>query len=316
MQVIDVSRHQGAIDWKAVRASGITTAIIRCGYGDDTTSQDDSKFEVNYRDAKANGVKVGVYLYSYANNRDHAASEARHLARLINGKDIDFGVWYDLEDPSVQGIGAKAFGDIAETFADKVKELTGREIGVYASKYWFTSILTDERFNRWQKWVAQYNSECTYAGAYVGWQYTSTGKVNGINGNVDISDFADSVEPSEPTTNQPFIPDLTGYEGCSIVGALNAKGYPSDYGYREELAKELGIKGYTGTAEQNLSMIEKLGGKVVTEEKPKELTYTVKKGDTLSGIAAKYGTTWKALAQANHIANPNLIYPGQTIRIV
>jgi nucleoid-associated protein YgaU len=140
--------------------------------------------------------------------------------------------------------------------------------------------------------------------------------VNGISGNVDISDFADSVEPSEPTTNQPFIPDLTGYEGVSIVGALNAKGYPSDYGYREELAKELGIKGYTGTAEQNLSMIEKLGGKVVTEEKPKELTYTVKKGDTLSGIAAKYGTTWKALAQANHIANPNLIYPGQTIRIV
>lgn len=318
MKVIDVSRHQGAIDWAAVKAAGYSTAIIRCGYGDDTASQDDSRFTENYNNAKANGFKVGVYLYSYASNKDHAISEAKHLARLISGKTIDFGIWYDLEDPSVQGIGAKAFGDIAETFVNKVKELTGQDVGIYASKYWFTSILTDARFNSWLKWVAQYNSECTYSGAYVGWQYTSTGRVNGISGAVDISEFKDDFKagatPAASVSSD--LPDLTGYEGCSIAGALNSKGYPSDFAYRADLAKQLGIKGYTGTADQNLAMIEKLGGKVVKAEKPKEQTYTVKKGDTLSGIAKKYGKNWKTLAQANHIANPNLIYPGQVLRIV
>lgn len=320
IKAIDVSKHQGQIDWDKVKSDGVEVAIIRCGFGDDIKSQDDSQWFRNIQEAKRVGVKVGAYLYSYATNVTHAQSEANHAIRLLKDIQLDYPVYYDLEDNNTVGKCSKSsIGDMAEVFCNALSQ-AGYKVGIYANKYWFTSILTDPRFEKWDKWVAQYNSECTYSGEYQAWQYSSEGKVNGIAGNVDMNwfykDYAGDayVSPSAPQEN---IPNIKGYVGTSIVGALNQFGFNSSYEYRSQLASKLGISNYRGIAEQNLEMIRLLGGTVQTtqETKPSYTVYTVKSGDTLSVIANRYNTTYQALAQYNRIADPNKIYIGQQIKI-
>jgi GH25 family lysozyme M1 (1,4-beta-N-acetylmuramidase) len=270
LKAIDVSSHQGVIDWDKVKLEGIELAILRCGYGSDKTAQDDAYFEKNYSECKRNGIKVGVYLYSYAVNVSQAKSEAAHVIRLLKGKKLDFPVYYDLEDADTTGkCSKKVIGDIAEVFAETVSA-EGYNVGIYANKYWFTSILTDKRFDRWDKWVAQYSSVCTYSGKYTGWQYSSSGMVNGINTAVDMNEFyvdytvTGAATPSavNSTTTASSLPSLAGYKGTSIVEALKSKGADSSYAGRRKLAEKLGIVGYTGTAAQNVQMIKKLGGRV------------------------------------------------------
>lgn len=320
IKAIDVSRHQGIIQWDKVKNDGIEVAIIRCGYGDDIKSQDDSQWFRNIQEAKRVGIKVGAYLYSYATNVTHAQSEANHAIRLLKDVQLDYPVYYDLEDNNTVGKCSKsAIGDMAEVFCNTLSQ-AGYKVGIYANKYWFTSILTDPRFNKWDKWVAQYYSECTYSGEYQAWQYSSEGKVNGIAGNVDMNWFYKDydtdvyVEPSSPQEN---IPNISGYIGNSIVGALNQFGFNSSYEYRSQLASKLGISNYKGTAEQNIELIQKLGGTVQQAQTSKQsyTEYVVKKGDTLSGIAKRYNTNYQTLAQYNRIADPNKIYIGQQIKI-
>jgi hypothetical protein len=111
--------------------------------------------------------------------------------------------------------------------------------------------------------VAQYSNTCTYSGKYTGWQYSSSGKVNGINTAVDMNEFyVDYTATGAATTGVSSLPSLTGYRGTSIVEALKSKGVDSSYASRKKLAEKLGIAGYTGTAAQNVQMIKKLGGRV------------------------------------------------------
>ena len=319
IKVIDVSKHQGNINWDKVAGDGVVAAIIRCGYGDDIASQDDSQWSRNVAEAKRVGIKIGAYLYSYATSVAHAQSEANHAIRLLKGIQLDYPVYYDLEDNNTVGKCSKSvIGDMAEIFCNALSN-AGYKVGIYANKYWFTSILTDPRFKKWDKWVAQYYSECTYSGEYQAWQYSSAGKVNGIVGNVDMSwfykDYAGDyyVAPSAPQEN---LPNISGYVGTSIVAALNKFGFNSSYEYRAQLAEKVGISNYKGTAEQNLELIRKLGGTVQEQiSNPSYTEYIVKKGDTLSGIAKRYNTNYQALAQYNRIADPNRIYVGQKIRI-
>lgn len=320
IKAIDVSKHQGQIDWDKVKGDGLEVAIIRCGFGDDIKSQDDSQWARNIKEAKRVGIKVGAYLYSYATNVTHSQSEANHAIRLLNGIELDYPIYYDLEDENTTGkCSASVIGDIAEVFCNALSQ-AGYKVGIYANKYWFTTKLTDPRFKKWDKWVAQYYSECTYSGEYQAWQYSSSGKINGIVGNVDMNWFYKDYAEDEyvaPSTPQEILPNIKGYVGDSITGALNQFGFNSAYDYRKQLALKLGISNYTGTAEQNLEMIRLLGGTVQIPQAttPSYTVYEVKKGDTLSGIAKRYNTTYQALAQYNHIADPNRIYVGQKINI-
>ena len=319
IQVIDVSRHQKEIDYHRVKAAGIRAVIIRCGYGDDIPSQDDEYWKINVERARAAGLRIGAYLYSYADSVAHAASEAAHAIRLLQGISLDLPIFYDMEDENTTGKCSPALlGDMAEIFC-KALQNAGYQVGIYANKYWFTNKLTDPRFEKWDKWVAQYYKECTYSGTKVGWQYTSTGSVDGVQGNVDISEFYKDylTKPTAPAAPQEKFPDITGYKGTSIVGALNQFGYNSSYEYRATIAGKLGISDYRGSAEQNLELIRRLGG-VVYQTQPAKAAYkvyVVQKHDTLSGIASRHNTTYKALAQYNRIADPNRIYAGQKIKI-
>ena len=184
---IDVSWHQGEVDWEKVQATDVSFAIVRCGYGNDQEDQDDSRWKYNADECTRLGIPLGTYIYSYALDVEEAKSEAAHVLRLVEGYDLSFPIFYDLEDEKYTGsLSAKEIGDIAETFVNEMNN-AGYEVVIYASKYWFENVLTDSRFDQWDKWVAQYNDRCTYNGKYMMWQCASDGRVDGIDGNVDIN---------------------------------------------------------------------------------------------------------------------------------
>jgi len=257
---IDVSYVQGKIDWDTVK-NHIDFAILRCGYGQDKASQDDSQFARNISECERLGIPYGVYLYSYADSIEKAASEADHVLRLIKGHKLAYPVYYDLEDAKTTGkCSNEVIGQIAKTFCDAI-EAAGYWVGIYANLSWWNNKLTDKVFDKWVRWVAQYNSTCDYKGTYGMWQYTSSGSVAGINGRVDM-----------------------------------------DYCYDNYPEKILG-KVETPKPE-------------TTPPSKQTKTYTVQRGDTLSGIAAKHGMTLARIIELNpQITNPNLIYAGQTVYV-
>lgn len=201
---IDVSVHnsepgggvQGPIDWTAVKNDGISFVIIRCGYGSDYSSQDDRWFAQNYKGAKAAGLKIGVYLYSYAKQAtgtgNSAESEAKHVLRVLkeNGitpADLALPVYYDLEEYSQQALDKKVLGNMATTFCNTIQN-AGYAVGIYANQDWFKNVLTDPVFdqaqmekNGWSRWVARYSHGSTTSGVAGTdiWQFTSIGLVNG-----------------------------------------------------------------------------------------------------------------------------------------
>ena len=184
---IDVSYHNGTIDWKRVKQSEVEYAIIRCGYGTNDKSQDDKKWEENVKGCIDNNIPYGVYLYSYADTVEKASSEADHAIRLLQGKKFKYPVYYDLEEDAIRKKLSKTeIANIAKTFCNKLSA-KGYTVGIYANKDWFTNYLTDSCFNNWTKWVAQYNTVCNYQGKYDMWQCSSTGSVPGISGKVDLN---------------------------------------------------------------------------------------------------------------------------------
>ena len=193
---VDVSEHQGNIDWSQVQSSGVTYAILRCGYGSDYSNQDDKQFLRNVQECQRYGIPFGVYLYSYATDNAMAQSEAEHTLRLLREAglspySLSYPVYYDMEDENQQGkLGSAALGSIASTYCNAIAA-AGYTPGVYANTNWWTYRLTDSAFSSWPRWVAQYNYKCTYSGKYGMWQADSNTSISGIAKRVDINfDFA------------------------------------------------------------------------------------------------------------------------------
>ncbi len=184
-KVIDVSFWNGKVDWEKVKPQ-IDGVILHVGYGSNLMNQDDSQFKRNADECTRLGIPFGVYIYSYANTKSKAVSEAKHVLRLIKGYKLSYPVYLDLEDKKLAKLNRKLLGDIAELFCNQIKQ-AGYYPAIYANKYWFESILTDSRFNNWDRWVAQYSSKCTYRGDYAMWQYSDKGRVPGINAAVDMN---------------------------------------------------------------------------------------------------------------------------------
>ena len=184
---IDVSEFQGKIDWEKVKNAGIEFAILRCGYGMDFSNQDDVEYERNANECERLGIPYGVYLMSYANTVEKARSEAKHVLRLIEGRKISLGVWYDIEDNGTSGaINKETLTNIINTFCNTIKN-AGYKVGVYASLNWLENKIEKTIKDNYDIWVAQYYSKCEYEGKYIMWQHTSSGKVNGISTNVDMN---------------------------------------------------------------------------------------------------------------------------------
>ncbi len=186
---IDVSKYQGDIDWKAVAESGIDFAIIRCGYRGSSsgTLVEDPYFKKNIAGATQNGIKVGVYFYSQAITQAEAVEEASMALELVKGYHLQLPIFVDTESSGGRGdnISKEARTQFLKAFCETVKN-AGYKPGVYSGRYWYTNKVNASELEQYHIWVAQYNTECTYTGRYDIWQYTDSGTVPGIKGNVDM----------------------------------------------------------------------------------------------------------------------------------
>lgn len=200
IKVIDVSYYQPTIDYAKVKASGIKGVILRCGrtgYGTAKTKQEDSMFKKHYEGFKKVGMPVGAYYYSCATTVAEAKAEAELVKTILKGKQLEYPVYFDTEDnhdinatgnskTSQYSIGKAKLTKVAQAFLQTLEE-AGYFVGIYASKSWLENQLDMSQLDEYAVWLAQYASQPTYKGAYGMWQYSSTGKVNGISGNVDMN---------------------------------------------------------------------------------------------------------------------------------
>lgn len=179
---IDVSKWQESIDFTKVKNAGIEFVIIRAGYGN---GNKDGCFEQNYSRAKAAGLAVGAYWYSYATSAAGAKQEAQKCAAILKGKQFEYPVYFDLEEKSQLEKGKDFCSSLIAAFCDEM-EAQGYFAGFYMSLSAVNAYVTDAVKKRYAFWVAQWNSSCSYTGQYGLWQYSSKGSVSGINGNVDL----------------------------------------------------------------------------------------------------------------------------------
>ena len=182
---IDVSKHQGIIDWKKVKNDGVEFAIIRIGYGGSAPVKDE-RFEENYKNAKANGIKVGVYIYSYADTESDLIKEYEAVIKWLSGRDLDLPVYFDVEDKKMSSLSKEVLSNYVKTFCVKI-ENAGYWAGIYANKNWLETKLDMNKLNRFTVWLAQWTNTPSYKGSYAMWQYTSNGRVDGIGGRVDMN---------------------------------------------------------------------------------------------------------------------------------
>lgn len=189
---IDVSKWQKEIDWDKVKNEGVDFAIIRCGYRGSVTGSlvEDPYFEQNIKGARAAGIKVGVYFFTQAVNEVEAVEEASMVISLVRDYELQYPVFIDTEGAGGNGradsLNVEERTAVCEAFCTTVKN-AGLEAGVYASRNWYNNKLTASTLESYAIWLAEYRSVPLYQGYYQMWQYTSKGKINGINSNVDLN---------------------------------------------------------------------------------------------------------------------------------
>ena len=257
---MDVSTFQGKIDWAKIydlyQRGELDFVILRCGYGSDYEDQDDETFAPNADACEKYGIPYGVYLFSYALNVDMAHSEAKHTIRLLEGRNLSYPVYYDLEGSNTVGERDAAFYKaISKAYCDDLQAL-GYEVGIYSSRSWFTGKLSTIEYdkNGYQKWVAEFNPHLKYDGGFDIWQCTSSGSVSGVGGRVDLSfSFMD-----KRTANHTYVTfDLNTSKKvtCDTTPLHAEEGSP--YGYLPSpTSSVLRFEGW---------YTEKEGGKRVTE---------------------------------------------------
>lgn len=347
MYGIDISKHNGNINLEPYKGQFV---IIRVGYGHFHL---DEKFERNVNECKRLGIPFGVYHYSYALNEAEAEAEARGVLNAIAKykNDIKVGVWFDMED--ADGYKKKhgfkfsngTIAPICYKFCKMIED-AGYYSGIYTSSSWLQYVNgLNDRFDKWvANWGKNDGTQHTNTSQYgTLQQYTS----KPLDKNVMYADLSrysrgntTSVKPQPKPIDQ--IADeviagrwgngadrkkrLTdaGYDYNAVQDIVNKKVAPMRKS-NDQIASEV-IAGQWGDGNDRKNRLEQAGydydavQKVVNQKmnakkQPAHVYYVVKRGDTLSGIASKYGTTYQKLAQMNGISNPNKIYAGQRIRV-
>lgn len=183
---IDASKYQGTIDWKKAKAGGVKFAMLKAVSTNRTGLYIDPYFERNYAECKRLGIPVGVYYYTYAQDKAYADKELALLKKAIAGKQFEFPIVVDVEDNKLKPLSKAALTDLIE-YAVKTIESWQCYAMVYTYLSYSRVELDMNRLAKYDLWIAHYASACGYKGAHGMWQYTSTGKVAGVNGNVDCN---------------------------------------------------------------------------------------------------------------------------------
>lgn len=317
-QGIDVSSWQGNINFSSVKNSGIDIVYIKSSEG---RNYIDPYFERNYQNAKANGLKVGFYHYVTARNVDQAREQANFFARVISGKEPDCRLAMDFE--SFGNLSVNQINEISKAFLETLQNTTNKEVLIYSNSYSARTIFSRD-LAIYPLWVANYGVSEPGGNdkwdTWVGWQYTSTGRVSGISGNVDRDQFTDGVLLSStspiPTPEEPSTPEQSTESGTINYTVKSgdtlskiARNYGTTVNSIVSLNPSITNPNLIYPGEQFTIRVNSSSDNLTST------VYTVVRGDTLSEIAVKYDTTVSRLVADNNISNPNLIYPGQRILI-
>ena len=185
VQGLDISSCQTSVDFKKVKAAGYSFVILRLNEWDSIKRDivKDSRFEEYYKAARAAGLKVGAYYFTYANTVDYVKYEAETAVGWIKGKQFEYPIWFDLEREQQFAQGMSFCDSAVKTFCDTL-EKAGYFTGVYCSTYWYTKCVSSAVRERYACWIADWASKCSYKGSYGMWQ-NGTVYVDGISGAVD-----------------------------------------------------------------------------------------------------------------------------------
>ena len=187
VKLIDVSAHNGVIDWLKVKNYGVQGAIIRTGFGEEHPSQIDKRFIANYNGCKAVGLDVGAYHYSYAVTPEGAEQEADFMLEIIKGKQFEYPLFFDIEEKSQVALPKEVCTAIVQAFCGTL-ESAGYWAGVYSFDSFFGSNLDPTIQSRYSCWVARVeNVKPVFCKSYSMWQYSWKGIVSGISGDVDLN---------------------------------------------------------------------------------------------------------------------------------
>lgn len=312
---IDVSEWQGNIDFGEVARSGIEVVYIRASEG---RGYVDPYFRDNYEKAKANGLRTGFYHFLTATSVSEAKEEAEFFVSNIKGLEPDCRLAMDFE--VFDGLSVSTINEISKVFLETVAKLSGKECVIYSDAYNAREVFSKELAEDYPIWVADYFVEEPESNGkwnfWVGFQYSDRGRINGIDGNVDRDYFTNGVFLNEVSEipkdtvkdkNQEF-KYIKVTRGETLSGI--ATKYNTSYQYLARI---------NGIANPNLIYVgQKLRIPMLSDYKIHDTShrlYIVIRGNTLTQIAREYGVTIESIVELNDIANPNLIYVGETLRI-
>lgn len=323
-QGIDVSNWQGFIDYTDVRNAGIDIVYIKASQGSNIK---DPFFETNYENAKAAGLKVGFYHFLTATTEEEAIQEANFFASIISGKTPDCKLVLDYE--TFSGVDTTTINLIAEAFMSTVQTLTGKEIILYSDLSNARDVFSEELAQKYELWIAyyeDYNNLSNFQTSweeYIGVQFSDRGVIGGINTDVDRDLFtADIFLANEDVTEIQSTGTMTTNFNTESIYYTVQRGNTLD-----EIAAQYGttvqeIADLNGITNVNLifpgEMLRINTNSTINSSEDRqmsEIVYTVERGNTLSQIARAYNVTVESLVELNDISNPNLIYPGEKIRI-
>lgn len=331
---IDISKYQAGIDLNNIKNNGYDFVIIRAGYtgwGDGESKAADPSFEEFYSKAKAAGLGVGAYYFTIATSYNEGVDEANWLYNnCLKGKQFDYPIYIDVEDDTGKKYYLRNAGKDATTqgikgFCETLEKL-GYYVGIYASDIsGFKEMMNIDELKDYDKWVARYGKKPEYVTEYGMWQTTSSGKVNGYSGNLDLNeaykDYPSIIKSnglngyskdSSSSNSHQINTDTTSYGTVyTVVEGDTLSGIASRYGTTYQKLAE-----YNGIADPNKiypGQQVKIPGS--SNQGSSVVYYTVVSGDNLTKIANRYGTTVNQLVAWNNIANANLIYPGQKLRV-
>ena len=193
---IDVSHHNDKIDWAKVAKAGKRFAILKCQYEAQSHRKDET-FEYNYEEAGKYGLSRGVYIYIARASMADPKADAESLLKQLNVSKLEYGIWLDLEDKTVDVKGKAYIRNLAYQYANIFKK-AGYYVGIYCNRDWYLRLIHDDLKRDFDLWIARYpkndtgiyNSSSSLKPTFkevVAWQYSSKGKVPGINGNTDLN---------------------------------------------------------------------------------------------------------------------------------
>lgn len=314
---IDISSWQGEVNFNQVSSSGVQVVYIKATEGDYYLNPRADEY---YSGARSNNMQIG--FYHFFRPRVDAKTQANYFSSYVRGKNFNCRLALDIEVSD--GYGAAELSSMCVTFLEEVKRLTGKDVVVYTYTNFARTNLTNS-LEKYPVWIAHYGvttpGDNPIWNSWVGFQYSESGTVPGISGYCPLDVFTEGILISEE------------YEGEASIPTISQEGVIRTYTVQpgDTLSE---IAQMYGTTSENLAEINNISnpnliyaGQVLrissdssnspegSASEGERITYTVKEGDTLSEIAQMYGTTSENLAQINNISDPNLIYPGDIIRI-